>query len=171
MLTGYSVVYRMTAAEFAAGSGLSLTGGFIEIVDASGIPTGVVYVTGALGSVPVQITNDLASYRTTGEHVEHFRIVYDVDGVTCMKSDPTDISKCITILGMTVADTPISTTAEIIGHGEIALTSGLPAGQMWLGAAGTITQVAPTTGVLVHLGWVANTGLMYIDIGTPIVLS
>jgi hypothetical protein len=171
MLTGYSVVYRMTAAEFAAGAALTLTGGFIEIVDASGTPTGVIYVTGALGSVPIQIGNDLAAYRVTGEHIEHFRIVYDVDGVTCMKADPTNIAKCSTVLGMTVADAGIGTTTEIISHGEIAITSGLAAGPMWLGAAGTITQVAPTTGVLVSLGWVANSGLMFITVGQPIVLN
>jgi hypothetical protein len=170
MITGYSTTYRMTAGELAT-AGLTLTGGFIEIIDASGQPTGVIYVTGASGSLPIQISNDLASYRTAGEHIEHFRVVYDVDGVTCMKADPTDITKCSTILGMTIADNPISSVVEIISHGEIAITSGLLAGPMWLGAAGTITQVAPTTGVLVSLGWVANSGLMYIDIGVPIVLS
>jgi hypothetical protein len=171
MNTGYPVVHRMTAAEFAAGLGLSLNGGFIEIVGADGIPTGPMYLTGIVGSVPIPIGADLATYRTAGEHIEHFRIVYDVDGVTCMKADPTNLAKCITILGMTVADNAMSTNVEIIGHGEIAITSGLPAGQMWLGAAGTITQVVPTTGVLVHLGWVSNAGLMYVDMSDPIVLS
>jgi hypothetical protein len=171
MNTGFPVVYRMTAVEFAAGAGLNLEGGFIEIVEADGTPTGVVYVTGSVGSFPIIIGNDLAVYRTTGEHVEHFRIVYDVDGVTCMKADPTDINKCSTILGMTVLDNPISTTAEIISHGEIAITSGLSAGPMWLGAAGTITQVVPTTGILVSLGWVANSSRMFVDIGQPIVLN
>jgi hypothetical protein len=171
MLTGYPTLHRMTAVEFAAGLGLNLHGGFIEIVDASGQPTGPMYLTGISGSVPIPIGSDLAIYRTAGEHIEHFRIVYDVDGVTCMKADPTDLSKCVTILGMTVADNAISTNVEIIGHGEIAITSGLSPGQMWLGATGTITQVCPTTGILVHLGWVSNAGLMYVDIGEPIVLS
>jgi len=170
MNTGYPVVYRMTAAELAAGAGTSLSGGFIEIVDSNGTPTGVMYVTGATGSFPLIIGNDLASYRIAGEHIEHFRIVYDVDGVTCMKADPTDITKCSTILGMTVDDNAISTNVEIIGHGEIAVTSGLLPGHMWLGATGTITQVLPTTGVFVSLGWVSNSSRMYIDIGQPIII-
>jgi len=171
MHTGYPTVYRMTAAEFVSGLALTLTGGFIEIVDASGTPTGVMYVTGLAGTMPTLLGGTLASYRTAGEHLEHFRVVYDVDGVTAMKADPTDITKCKTIIGVTTLDTGITDTVEIISQGELILHSALPAGTIYLGAAGTLTQVIPTTGVFVKLGYVANADLMIIEVGEPIVLS
>lgn len=171
MLTGYPILHRMTQAEFDAGMGLNLQGGFIEIVGANGVPTGPMYLTGIVGSVPIPLGADLATYRISGEHIEHFRVVYDVDGVTCMKADPTDVNKCRKILGLTVSDNIISTNTEIIGQGDVAIYSGLPAGQMWLGAAGTITQTIPTTGFFVGLGWVDSISLMHIKLERPILLA
>lgn len=171
MNKGYAVVHRMTQAEYDAGSGLTVSGGFIQITDASGTPTGVMYLSGAYGDVPTVINGALISVRKAHQFIEHFRVVYDIDGIEADLSDPTDITKCETILGLTQVATSMGSDMELVSHGEIPLYSGLAPGAMYLGAGGTITQVLPTSGILVKLGYVANVNMMVIDIGQPIVLA
>ena len=56
--TGYPIIYRMTQAELDAGNGTALSGGFIEIIDATTLqPTGNIYSTGPAATAPVQIAN------------------------------------------------------------------------------------------------------------------
>lgn len=171
MTTGFPIVHRMTQAEFDAGAAVGLSGGFIEIVDADGVPTGPMYITGISGSSPVSIGGSLISYRLATVYTEHFRVVYDIDGEYADLADPTDPAKCRTVLGVTEIATSAGGNMQVTTHGEIARTSGLLAGDMYLGAGGTITQVVPTTGVFVHLGYVANASLMFIDVQQPIILS
>lgn len=54
MRTGIPVVYRMTQAEIDSGKADDISGVRIEIIDSSGIPTGKVYESGAVGEAPVQ---------------------------------------------------------------------------------------------------------------------
>lgn len=49
MKAGYPIVYRLTQAEIDAGVATPLTGGFVEVIDANGSPTGTVYQTGPAG--------------------------------------------------------------------------------------------------------------------------
>jgi hypothetical protein len=121
--------------------------------------------------MPTLLGGTITSYRTAGEHLEHFRVVYDVDGISALKADPTNVNTCKTIIGVTTLDTGITDTVEIVSQGELVLHSGLPAGTIYLGAAGTLTQVVPTTGVFVKLGYVANADLMIIKPRDIIVLS
>jgi hypothetical protein len=161
----------MTQAQYDAGEYLTVSGGFIEIIDSGGTPTGVMYITGPYGAVPVQIDNVLFSIRKAHQYTERFRVLYDIDGVEADLADPTDINKCLTIIGITEVATALGDDATIISRGEIPLYSGLSVGPMYLGASGTITQVVPTTGVLVELGYVANTSMMVINVERPIVLA
>jgi len=173
MNTGYCVTHRMTQADFDAGLAIGMSGGFIEIVDGNGVAAGPMYITGTAGAVPIGVGNSLVWFRTAaaGPGIEHFRIVYDIDGVTADKADPTDINKCLKVLGMTDVFTAAGDQMQIIVKGEIATPSGLVAGEMYLGANGTITQVVPTSGVFVKLGYVASSTKMIINIEHPIVLS
>lgn len=52
---GTPIIYRMTQADITAGLATPLSGGFIEIIDVSNIPTGVIYQTGAAGVAPSQL--------------------------------------------------------------------------------------------------------------------
>lgn len=171
MIVGYPVVYRLTQAELDAGDAVSLNGGFIEIVDGNGVPTGSVYATGVTGSNPTSLGGSLVSVRTAHQHLQSYRIVYDMDGAAADLADPTDITKCLTILGMTTSVVPSGSAMSIMSRGETAAPPGLSVGPMYLGAGGTITQAFPTTGVLVKLGYVAGGTKLIVNIEQPIVLA
>lgn len=171
MLTGYSVVYRMTAAELAAGAGTDLTGGFIEIVDASGTPTGLVYVTGAVGSIPVVIGGGTETYREAAESITAFSVVYDVDGVHCRNassSDPTTIQQ---VLGVSINAANVGEQVAIIRSGVYTGNTGFTAGLLFLGIAGNITHGPATTGVHLQVGNAISATVSDINVGFPIVLA
>lgn len=173
MNTGYTLTHRMTQADFDAGLAIAMSGGLIEIVGSDGVPTGPMYLTGVSGATPVNIGSCIVNYReaVAGPGIEHFRVVYDVDGVTADKTDPTNIGQCLKILGMTDVFTNPGDQMQIIEQGEVTTPSGLSAGAMYLGASGTIVQAVPTSGVFVKLGYVASSTRMMIKVEHPIVLS
>ncbi len=53
--SGFPVVFRLTQTEIDAGQANQLSGGFIEVVNATGTPTGAVYNTGPAGQAPQPI--------------------------------------------------------------------------------------------------------------------
>jgi|WetSurMetagenome_2_1015567.scaffolds.fasta_scaffold00090_22 hypothetical protein len=171
MKSGFAIVHRITQTEFDVDLGASLSAGFIEIVDASGQPTGAVYMTGVPGIPATQINESMVTIRTAVGDINHFRVVYDIDGVTCGLADPTDVAKCNAILGVTLSTVQSGGRTQIVSHGEIAKYSGLGAGEVYLGTDGTLTSSVPTTGVFVKIGRVANTSLLMVKLERSILLS
>lgn len=171
MLTGYSVVYRMTAAELAAGAGTGLAGGFIEIVDASGTPTGLVYVTGAVGDVPVVIGGGSEVFRTAAESITAFSVVYDVDGVHCRNASSSDPSTIQQVLGISINAANIGEQVAIIRSGVYTGNTGFTAGLLFLGIAGNITHGPATSGVSLQVGNAISATVSDITIGTPVILA
>jgi|WetSurMetagenome_2_1015567.scaffolds.fasta_scaffold13325_5 hypothetical protein len=171
MRVGYPVVYRITQAELDAGGAIPVSGGFVEIVDGNGAPTGAVYVTGAGGTTPVAIGTSFVSFRTAYQGIQSHRVVYDLDGVRADLADPTDIAKCLTILGVTDIAATMGSVMKITAKGEISSYPGLNSGPIYLGAGGVITQAIPTSGVLVKLGYVISSTKIIISIDRPLLFD
>jgi len=170
MLTGYSVVYRMTAAEFASGLGVSLAGGFIEIVDASGTPTGVIYTTGVAGAPPQSIVGDVLT-RLATPSIAKWSAVVDVDGVHCGHADASSITTCGKLVGVAANAASSGAAVQIITRGDIVNYSGLGVGPVYLGTSGALTSSLPTSGVLLKMGYVAASNIFVVDVQPPIVRS
>lgn len=77
------------------------------------------------------------------------------------------------ILGLTITSSSIAGEAvDVLGEGySVDPTYGFTAGPLWLGNAGVITQVKPTSGMLVQLGVAISATEIYFDIGLAIKLA
>lgn len=53
MKDGFAVVYRMTQAEIDSGQADNIAGSRIEVINSDGVPTGVIYESGAAGQSPI----------------------------------------------------------------------------------------------------------------------
>jgi hypothetical protein len=168
MDAGYLVVYRMTQTEFNAGAGLSLTGGFIEIVGTDGIPTGPMYTTGVAGAAPQAIGS--YTVRSAGEAIDAFNVVYDVDGVVCRIASSSSPSTAEQILGLALNAAAPGQLAQIIRDGVYSGYTGFSGGTLFLGLNGVVTHTPATTGVHVQVGNAINTMVSDIDVKTPIYL-
>lgn len=167
MMTGFSVVYRMTAAEFAAGTGNALAGGFIEIVDANGLPTGVVYVTGVAGSQPIVVGSGSVA-RLAGTSIDAFNVLYDVDGVHALKASANSPSTAEQVLGLSLNAATTGQTVIIIRTGVFAGYTGFSGGPLFLGINGVVTHTPATSGVHLQVGNAIDINTSDIDIKTPI---
>jgi hypothetical protein len=168
MDTGYSIVHRMTQAEFNVDNGQSVEGGFIEIVGADGVPTGPVYVAGATGA-PAQILGEFAS-RLAGEAISAFNIVYDVDGTTCRLASSNNPSVAEQILGLAINAAAPGQLVQIIREGVYKGYTGFSGGVLFLGLNGVVTHTPATSGVHVQVGNAIDYYTSDIDIKTPIYL-
>ena len=168
MHTGFPIVYRMTMAQFNAGLPIDAGGGFIEIVDANGQPTGAMYLTGAAGSAPVLINS--FTFRTAGESIGAFNIVYDVDGVHCMLASSSDPTHAEQILGMAINTAGTGTIVQIISQGVYTGNTGFTPGPLFLGIAGNVTHGPATSGVSVQVGNTVTSTCSDIKIQRPIYL-
>lgn len=155
MRAGYPIVYRMTQAEFAAGAAIPLSGGFIDA-------EGALYFSSAEGCAPVSI----GVFRTAGEAIPAHSAVYDVDGVSCLLADPTNIVKCNTILGVT--DVATASGGLVVMMTEISAPAGFHAGPIFLGVGGTITQTVPNSGVFVRLGYCVSSSKIIVNVERPL---
>jgi hypothetical protein len=158
----------MTAAEFAAGAGLTVRGGFIELVDANGQPTGVIYAAGPAGTQPTPIVS--GEYRLAGEAIDPFNVVYDVDGVTCRLASSATTSTVEQVLGVSTHAATTGQTVQILRSGVFQGYTGFSGGLLFLGLAGVVTHTPATSGVHLQIGNAINDHLSDFDIKTPIYL-
>lgn len=74
----------------------------------------------------------------------------------------------LTITSASVAGEPVS----VLGEGySVDPSYGFTEGPIWLGNAGVLTQVKPTTGMLVQLGVAISATEIYFDVGLAIKLA
>lgn len=170
MRTGYPIVHRMTQAELDAGDGIGLWGGFIEVVDASGTPTGPMYITGVVGAEPIELGAGSLFYREAGANLAAYTTVYDVDGVHALAADNSSMATAGTVLGMTDRAYTTGQLMGIIHDGEIILPSLGVTGAIYLASAGALTLVPPVTGVLVKMGYIPVATKIVVRMETPIQL-
>ena len=168
MDTGYPIVHRMTLAQFNAGAAIPLHGGFIELVDANGIPTGPMYVTGPAGSAPEPITG--GTYRLAGEALDPFNVVYDVDGATCRRASSSSTSTVEQVLGVTTSAATTGQVVQILRTGVYQGYTGFSGGLLFLGLNGVVTHTPATSGVILQVGNAINTTVSDFDVKTPIYL-
>jgi hypothetical protein len=168
MHTGYPIVYRVTQAEFNAGLPVDAGGGFVEIVDANGQPTGPMYLTGAAGSIPVLINSTF--FRTAAVPIGAFNIVYDIDGLTCGLASSNSPSTAEQILGMAINTASPGQPVQIIRQGVYLGNTGFTPGLLFLGIAGNITHGPATSGVHVQVGNTISSTVSDINIGVVIYL-
>ena len=171
MLTGYSVVYRMTQTEFNAGAGLAVVGGFIEIVDTNGTPTGPVYLTGVSGSAPQLLGGASGRTRIATQHIAQWSAVYDTDGIHCSPADNTSITTCGTLVGIAGNTVDTGGIVQVITDGDIVGYAGLGVGPAFLSTSGSLTSTPPTSGVSLKLGYVPVSNILVVNVQQPIVIS
>jgi hypothetical protein len=168
MSAGYPIVYRLTQAEFDAGDAVGLTGGFVEIVDANGLPTGAMYLTGVSGTIPTVL--NVYAFRNAGASIGSFNVVYDVDGVSCRCASSDDPSTVEQVLGLSVNTATSGQLVQIIRTGVYAGYTGLSGGAIYLGLHGVVTHTPATSGVHLQVGNAINDMVSDIDVKTPIYL-
>jgi hypothetical protein len=168
MRVGYSPVHRMTAAEFASGVGSTVVGGFIEIVDANGQSTGVMYLVGPAGTVPTPIVS--GEYRLAGEAIDSFNVVYDVDGTTCRLASSNSPSTVEQVLGLSMNAATAGQIVQILRSGVYQGYTGFSGGLLFLGLNGVVAHAPATSGVSLQVGNAINDHLSDFDIKTPVYL-
>jgi hypothetical protein len=171
MKSGFAIVHRITQTEFDIDLGASLSAGFIEIVSASGQPTGAIYMTGIVGAPAIQINESTALVRTALGAVPQFFVVYDVDGAQCAVADPTDVVKCNRVLGLAHKAATTGNEVQIISFGELNYTTGFSNGPIYLSTGGNITYAVPTSGVSLRVGYVSSPTKIMVKIERPIVFA
>jgi hypothetical protein len=168
MDTGYSIVHRMTQAEFNVDNGQSVEGGFIEIVGTDGVPTGPMYISGVAGA-PAQALGDFAT-RIAGEAIDAFNVVYGVDGVHVRRAASNNPSVAEQILGLAINAAAPGQLVQIIREGVYQGYTGFSGGVLFLGLNGVVTHTPATSGVHVQVGNAIDYYTSDIDIKTPIYL-
>lgn len=109
--------------------------------------------------------------RVAGEALDALTAVWeDTDG-KIYALDQGDTSHIDLLTGVTITAASVNDVVGVRAGGSIALSGGLlVAGSVWLGANGALTQIAPTTGHLIHIGTVTG-GYLYVNIGNSINLG
>jgi hypothetical protein len=136
--------------------------------------TGVIEITSnLLFSGTVSGLDQAVPTFTAGETLSALRIVSSDDTGRLVYTDPTDPDSVRRIVGMT-------TSAGLAGQTVTVLTEGKYSDSNWafdvtkrlfLGANGTFTQVAPTTGISVVLGHAQTPTTIMFDPEKPIALA
>lgn len=107
-----------------------------------------------------------------GENVSALRILSTDDDGLGYYSDPTDQGSTRRILGLSTGAALLGNAVELHREGRYqdAGWSWDPTKPLYLGALGTITQVAPVTGIVVVLGHAQTADTIFLNIEKPITL-
>lgn len=87
-------------------------------------------------------------------------------------ADPSTPSGLTTVIGITTSAASSGADASIATSGPVVepTWSWTPGGTVFLGAAGALTQTAPTTGILMSIGVATSATSILVRIGSPISL-
>lgn len=101
------------------------------------------------------------------------RVVYSDANYEARYADRTDINTCETIIGVTEGAAGIGGNLMVTRSGVMdePSWSWAPGGLVYLGVAGGLTQVAPTSGILVVIGAAINATKLLIDIQQRLILE
>ena len=107
---------------------------------------------------------------TAGEDISALRILSTNDSGQAVYADPTDPDSCRRLLGMSISAALELQQLEVFREGKYTDPSWTwdVTKRLFLGANGTITQVAPTTGISVVLGHAQTPNIIFLNIEKPI---
>lgn len=108
-----------------------------------------------------------------GETVSALRMVSTDDDGLGYYSDPTDPDSVRRIVGLSISAGTIGLAVTMLREGrhQDPSWSWDVTKQLYLSSVGTITQVAPTTGISVVLGHAQTADTIFLNIETPIILA
>lgn len=120
----------------------------------------------------VSPTNPNIVYHTAGTDLSGHRAVV-VDAAAVFYADKDNIAHLANVIGITLGAASSGATATIQTGEEIIepswnWTMDQP---IFLGNNGMLTQTAPTTGFALVLGFPVTSQIMFVRIGTPIILA
>lgn len=107
-----------------------------------------------------------------GEDLSALRIISSSDSGTALYSDPADPDSTRRIIGLTTGAALTGTGAPFLQEGRYqdASWNWDVTKRLFLGVNGTITQVAPTTGISVVLGHASKPDTIFLNVDKPIAL-
>ena len=107
---------------------------------------------------------------TAGEAISALRIVASDDAGNVLYADPADPDSCRRLVGLSISSALLGETLETFREGKYVdgAWSWDITKRLFLGAGGTITQVAPTTGISVVLGHAQKPNTIFLNIEKPI---
>ena len=121
--------------------------------------------------MPIYGGNSTTIYRVATHDVAAFQVMYDIDGYYAGIADHNDMTHEASVLAVVQSGVSAGGVVALSRQGLFMDgTMSIPIGRLYLGAAGVITNVPPTTGVLVQVGFAAGHGEAVIDVQPAIIL-
>jgi hypothetical protein len=122
--------------------------------------------------MPIYGGNGSNIYRVAVQSVQAFQVVYDVDGYYCDIASNDAPSHQAVVLAVVQSGVSAGGVVTLSRSGVFVDPSlGIPIGRLFLGIGGVITNTAPSSGMLVQVGFAASHSNAIIDVQPAILLN